>query len=448
MSAAPAPSEQPGGLPEASLGESLRFVVSGLLPSLLRGLFSPRPRMMRWLTAMNTDGRAIRVVSGIRDNHPGQGARLLGGRLVVLWGDDAIREVLDRSAEVYASDAGAKGKGMAHFQPAAATLSRGEDWRDRREFTESVLATAEKAHPQGDRFLTVVADEVERMHLGRSLEWAAWEQLFDRITLRVIFGDRARGDQELTGRLEKLMGEANRIVGLGDSDDFYEFYAELERLLRDPEPGSLLARFADAPHTDRTRMVHQIPHWMFAMRDTLGANAYRALAAIVADPAVERRVREELAGADLSDPAAVVGMSYLEGCLQEAMRLWPTTPLLVRETMRETTLVGQALDESTQVMIPNTFNHRDGRQVPDADEFRPERWSQAPREYRFNHLSNGSQDCPGGPMVLLLGKAVIAGVLDRYRLRLEHPGIDPSRPLPHMLDFFSMRFVVDTGPGA
>ena len=107
----------------------------------------------------------------------------------------------------------------------------------------------------------------------------------------MIFGDRARDDQELTELLEKLMGEANRIVGLSESDDYYEFYGRLERQLRDPEPGSLLARFADAPQTDRTRVVHQIPHWIFAMRDTLGANTYRALAAIVARPGVERRVR-------------------------------------------------------------------------------------------------------------------------------------------------------------
>ena len=76
----------------------------------------------------------------------------------------------------------------------------------------------------------------------------------------------------------------------------------LERQLRDPEPGSLVARFADAPQTDDTRVVHQIPHMMFAMRDTLGANAYRALAAIVADPEVERRAREEIDEPDLVDP--------------------------------------------------------------------------------------------------------------------------------------------------
>ena len=427
-------------LPDASLRESVRVVVVGLLPSVLRGLFSPRRRWMKWLTAIDTDARAVEALSEIRREHPGQGAQLLGGRMVVLWGTDAIREVLDCSADVYASDSGAKGKGMSHFQPDALTLSRGDEWRDRRAFNEAVLATSEHVHPLGEQFLAVVADEVTRLRIGPELCWADFERLFDRITLRVIFGDRSRDDQELTDLLERLMGEANRLVGLSENDEYYEFYGRIERHLQDPEPGSLVSRLANAPQTDRTRVTHQIPHWMFAMRDTLGANTYRALAAIVADPEVERRVRQELDGVDLSDPAAVDRLTYLGGCLQEAMRLWPTTPLLARETTRDTTLAGEKLDAGTQVMILNTFNHRDRDQVAHADGLAPERWSNGAHDYRFNHLSNGTQDCPGGPLVLLLGKAVLARMLEEYELELREPQLDAGQPLPHMLDFFDIRF--------
>jgi cytochrome P450 len=415
-----------GGLPAASVPESVRILLVGVLPSVARGLFSPRRRAMRWLTALNTDRRAVEALSAIRAKHPGQGVRLLGGRIVVIWGDDALREVLDRSADLYGSDAGAKAKGMSHFQPNALTLSRGEEWRDRRTFNEHVLATSERVHPSGERFLAVVSDEVGRLQLDGALEWDDFEQLFDHITLRVIFGDGARDDQELTGLLEKLMGEANRLVGLKTGDDYYELYGHIERRLRSPEAGSLVARFADAPQSDTTRVVHQIPHWIFAMRDTLGANAYRALAAIVADPSVERRARDD--------------EQYLDGVLEETMRLWPTTPLLARETTREATLAGEQIEPETQVMILNVFNHRDPEQVEDADRLKPERWADAKRDYRFNHLSNGTQDCPGGPLVLLLGKAVLARMLERFELKLEQPSLQPGEPLPHMLDFFSIRF--------
>ena len=433
---------EPGkeGLPKASLGESIRFVVAGLLPSLARGLFSPRRRMMKVLTKLDTDRRAVGVLSGIRRKHGGQGARLLGGRIVTLWGDGALREVLDQSAEVYDSGSGAKGKGMSHFQPDALTLSHGDEWRDRRKFAEQVMATKDRVHPDAARWMRVVGDEVNSIDAHDKLDWDRFERMFDRLTLRVIFGDRAREDQELTEALEELMGQANRIVGLSHDDRFHEFYGMLERRLADPEPGSLIARFAEAPQTDQTRVVHQIPHMIFAMRDTLGANAYRALAAIAADPEVEQRVRAEIDGKDLDQPADIDSMSYLEGCLQEAMRLWPTTPLLARETMRETELAGTKLDEGTQVMILNTFNHRDSEQIPDADQLKPERWNGGERSYRFNHLSNGTQYCPGGNIVLVLGKAVLARMLDRYELKLTEPKLDASGELPHMLDFFSIEF--------
>src|SRR5436853_406897 len=137
------------------------------------------------------------------------------------------------------------------------SVTRGEEWRDRRAFNEHVLATSERVHPFGGRFVAVVGDEVGRLELDGQLEWADFERLFDHITLRVIFGDGARDDQELTGLLEKLMGEANRLVGLKRSDDYYELYARLERGLSQPEPGSLIERFADAPQTDATRLVPQ-----------------------------------------------------------------------------------------------------------------------------------------------------------------------------------------------
>ena len=411
-----------------------------MVPSLVRGLFTPRRSAMKLLTKLDADGRAIGALSAVRRKHDGQGVKLLGGRIVVLWGEPAIREVLDGSADVYASDAGAKAKGMSHFQPDALTLSRGEEWKDRRAFNEAVLASHERLHPFAGRFVAVAAGEVERLGITGSLTWGDWERLFDHITLRVIFGDQARDDQELTARLETLMGEANRLIGLNHDDDYYELYAGIERYIREPGPESLVAQVAETPSSVRTRVTQQIPHWMFAMRDTLGANAYRALAAIVADPAVLQRATEEIGAADLSDPTAIQNLTYLEGCLQEAMRLWPTTPLLARETTCETDLAGERLESGTQVMMLNVFNHRDPDQVPDADRLTPERWSDGRVDYRFNHLSNGTQDCPGGPLVSLLGKAVLAHMLTRYDLSLEQPRLAAGGALPPMLDFYETRF--------
>jgi cytochrome P450 len=106
------------------------------------------------------------------------------------------------------------------------------------------------------------------------------------------------------------------------------------------------------------------------------------------------------------------------------MRLWPTTPLIAREKV----------DDGSQVMILNVFNHRDPR-AADFNEVKPDR----EHSYRFNHLSNGTQDCPGGPLVMLIGTEVLGRVLADYPLRYDGPSLDP---VPEMLDFFQIRFDV------
>src|SRR5690349_21069648 len=112
-----APGSAPGSLPAISVPESLKVLLVGVLPALVRGLFSPRRIALKLLSALNSDGRAVAALAALRGKYDGDGVRLLGGRLVVLWGTDSIHQVLDHSADLYASDAGAKAKGMSHFQP-------------------------------------------------------------------------------------------------------------------------------------------------------------------------------------------------------------------------------------------------------------------------------------------------------------------------------------------
>ena len=96
----------------------------------------------------------------------------------------------------------------------------------------------------------------------------------------------------------------------------------------------------------------------------------------------------------------------------------------------------------TQVLIPNSFLHRDRDRHDYADRFAPQRWisGEAAGDWSFNHFSRGPQGCPGAALALLLGKAVLATVLRSGAVELAAPSLDPGRPLPHMLDFFALRF--------
>jgi hypothetical protein len=132
-------------------------------------------------------------------------------------------------------------------------------------------------------------------------------------------------------------------------------------------------------------------------------------------------------------------LKYLRGCLQEAMRLWPTTAMLARLILADDRLAGVTVPAKTQVIILNNFLHRDSETQPFADRFSPEQWLETETNYYFNHLSNGRRVCAGKYIALFLGPAVLAEFLRTCRYILLQPMLDSSKPLPHALNEFRIK---------
>src|SRR5919109_392955 len=278
-------------LPSASLLENVQFNETVIVPNAVQGIFRRNPGRVAIATRLNVDGRAVRLMEGLRRRH-GRGplwVRAIAGRALLLLDVDDVRKVLEGSPEPFASDPDAKRRGMAHFQPDALTISRGDLWQDRRRFTEAVLDTSEPVHRLGDRFVEValaetieLIEEAEREEDGE-LGYDAFHRGLRRIVRRVVLGNSARDDEELSDLLAKLMSEANRLPS-ERSEQFEPFMDRIRSYLAMAEPGSLIGLLGDAPSTPDTRIEGQVPHWLFAFQDTLSANALRALAVITAHP--------------------------------------------------------------------------------------------------------------------------------------------------------------------
>jgi cytochrome P450 len=275
------------------------------------------------------------------------------------------------------------------------------------------------------------------------MRWQSFNEAFQKMTRRVVFGDRAAGNAHLSDLLGELMSAGNKMPG-EPAPGYDELISMIEGYLKDPEPNSLAALIAEAPAPADVKPAGQVVHWLFAMGDTLGANTFRALATLSTHLEQQREVRAEMAATDITSAAGIASLTYLAGCLLEAMRLWPTTALFGRVATRDVPFPsGAVLPEGTQVLIYNVFNHRNRDRIPYADRFSPGEWASgdAGDDWSYNFFSHGPQRCPGDGLSVFLGQAVLAHLLDAGSPTVSGTSLNPEKPLPHSVDLYG--FSVD-----
>jgi cytochrome P450 len=428
-------------LPVATLRDTLGVIAEVVLPTVAKGVIIRRPRVMAAADWLELDRRAIRRMQRLQETYgPGPLCLRLPGRSYsVILSPDDVHRVLEGSPEPFATAAAEKQAALAHFQPDGVLISHGPDRADRRRFNEAVLDTDRPVHRLAERFVVVVDEEAnvllaEARRCG-TLDWDAFADAWFRTVRRVVFGDAARDDRGLRVALDRNWSFLRRRRTALRR----RFYARLQAHLTRAEPGSLAAVMATIPASERTAPAQQVPQWLFAF-DPAGMATFRALALLAAHPAQAAQARAEIA--DRPDPARL-GLPYLRACILESLRLWPTTPIVLRETTSDTAWETAVMPAGTAVVIFAPYFHRDDRHLPYADSFRPELWleDRSAGDWPLIPFSGGPAMCPGRNLVLLLGSAMLAALLNERELRLERlDRLDPSRPLPATLDNFSLRF--------
>jgi cytochrome P450 len=422
----------PSGIRQASRTESARFTALVALPNLAEGLFRRRPTMTALLDRIGVPHRAHRLLATLQSRY-GDGpiwVDVAGKRTLLVFGPDQIHFALSQAPDPFASDPEPKRSGMEKFQPHALTISRGEHWSDRRRFTDSVLARAATDTLIQRRVGTVTFDEAATV--PHDLDWPRFNALVQRMARRLILGDSAAQDSEISAHLATLMSKANP-PNKGDADLYGQFFETLHRYAQAGEEGSLVGLFGGAPVSDVTHPTHQVIHWMFAMGDTLAINLWRCLALLGSHPDILATAQTRINGGDAHE--------YLTGCLCEAMRLWPSTPVLARTLTRDTDWNGDTVPEGTQVMIINTFNHRDRTRFSFADRFDPTVWidESTANSWSFNFFSHGPQGCPGADFALRLGVTFLTELLRERTPTMANYALDPRGPLPLALDHSRLR---------
>ncbi|NKE62372.1 cytochrome P450 [Lentzea sp. PSKA42] len=376
--------------------DTTRVLAAVLLPTLAKGVIVRRPGVMALAEKTQSDATAIDTMRHLRDRYGPEPVRLrITGRSVAVLVDPAdVGRLLAESPEPFALATKEKKAALRHFQPHGVLVSEGEARERRRELNESAL------RPENVPVDAIVRDEADLLtrHVMSTgeLTWDSFSQAWWRIVRRIVLGDGARSDDQLTDDLKALRQNANwaflhpRQRGLRE-----RFQRRLDEHLERREEGSLAAQPGD--------LSGQVPHWLFAF-DAAGIVTMRALA---------------------------IGARGTHGILESA-RLWPTTPVILRESTKPTHWHGTWLPKNTEFVVFTPFFHRDEDRLPYADRYAPEIWDR-PRDPAIVPFSGGPGVCPGRDLVLATGSATLDALSEHLSF------LALSAPLPRTLNHFALR---------
>ncbi|HEX8291507.1 MAG TPA: cytochrome P450 [Pyrinomonadaceae bacterium] len=143
-------------------------------------------------------------------------------------------------------------------------------------------------------------------------------------------------------------------------------------------------------------------------------------------PEVEARLHEELdavLGGRPPGAGDIPRLAYTRMVLEEAMRVYPPVPRLVRTAVRDYEVGGYTVPAGSLVVVSQYAMHRDPRFWEDPERFDPERFApEAKRSrppYTYFPFGGGSRRCIGDGFAYMEGVLVLATLASRWRLRLD-----------------------------
>jgi cytochrome P450 len=436
-------------LPSATPAEAFGVVARVLAPIVAEGPILRRPRMVGLAERLDLERRAIDYMQQLRRRRRGplMFGPLRGRTWALVLSARHAQRVLQETPDPFAAASAEKIAALAHFEPRGALISQGAERAERRALNDAVLETGHAVHGMADAFTTIVADEVDELveSTGRTREltWPSFSAAWYRIVRRIVFGDAARDDRDLTDRLERLRAHANwAFLRPIDASLREQFLDRIQERLEAAPPGTLAAATLAHGSSGTAAPVDQVAQWLFAFEGA-GIGTLRAAALLASHPLQAVKARQEMRAAN-GDGAHE--LRYVRACVLEALRLWPTTPLIMRQTVEETVWDECVMPAQTGVVIVAPFFHRDDERLPFAHRFWPEVWLQdRPPEDVWTLLpfSEGPARCPGRPLVELLTSTLLARLFDGRKIALtSHPRFGPHRPLPVTLGHHALRFAL------
>ena len=160
---------------------------------------------------------------------------------------------------------------------------------------------------------------------------------------------------------------------------------------------------------------------LLAGHDPTTAATCWAMYLIHKHPAVEERLREELASS--SDPGETAALPYLDAVSMETLRLYPIVPAVERVLRVPAKIFDYDIPAGLRVAPCMYLTHRRPEIYPEPDSFKPERFvNRQYSPFEFLPFGGGSRRCVGAHFAPYQIKLVLASLLRRFRFELVENG--------------------------
>ena len=162
--------------------------------------------------------------------------------------------------------------------------------------------------------------------------------------------------------------------------------------------------------------------------DTVANTVAAATYGILKTPGVQEKVQAEadaLYAKDSVTEMDIRGLDYIQGCLKEAMRLWPIAVAQMRTTNHDLEFEGHIIPKDEMIFIGTSVPHFMEEYFPDPFKFDPDRFNDERREHMkpgvYAPFGRGPHSCLGQNLAEVLMGVIMARLFHRLDLSLDPP---------------------------
>jgi cytochrome P450 len=394
--------------------------------------------------------------------------QLPGSRMLLVNHPSLVRKVLVEQAEQFPKHPYT----MWMLEPLIGRASfsvNGEEWRQQREGVDSALALTRlsRIYPQ---MHAAIADCLDRMEARvGATSWnvaPVMTQFTADVIVRTIFSlalppAEAQRLETRFQRYQNRAGTAAMLALLGVPQPWLRRYlARHARPIRDwiqtrvderlrggcrasgTGTDDLLDALIATERFTNDELVDQVCMLFLAGHETSASALAMTLHLLAIHPEVQKQLQAEIDQL-LGDNRAGIPtlkqlreLKYTRAVFEEALRLYPPLPFLVRESQRDTSLAGQQCPFKAMVSISPWVVHRHHRYWRNPEQFDPQRFiTERASLTTGNYLpfGLGPRTCPGASFAIQEATMLIAAIILRYHIHSE-----PSKP-PKLVGRLTLR---------